>query len=490
MRFRVDFKSGKPAYLQIIEQVQASVESGELRPGDPLPTVAVLAEELRLNRNAISKAYVELERADVTEAASGGGYIVRDRHSPLQDRRRKALMATGSLSKLPAESHPPLQNAYSFVKRMIGRFFFAKRSDLLEAFRTIKAQASLQSDLESLLSLTTAKAGEVLDARVELISGYSELISLVTSFPSLRSKRASVRASNGILMPVFSDNELTGVLQISRKTGAGMKEFDPDDLEFMGDVADQIGLWTSHFRFRKEKQEAEYALDIQRGLLPREIPQAPGFTIAGHWQPARTVGGDYYDVLKLSQTKFALVIADVSGKGIPASLLMANLQATVKAYASEEAAPAEICAKVNRAVCNSTTVGKFITFFYAVLDTAARRVSYCCAGHNPAILVRQSGSYVTLEAGGPVLGILPDATYEDDSVQLASGDRLVIFTDGVTEATDLQDEEFGEERLTAILKKNNSANAAELRDRVMRSVSEFCHDDFPDDATLLTVCVE
>jgi len=122
MRFRVDFKSGKPAYLQIIEQVQASVESGELRPGDPLPTIAVLAEELRLNRNAISKAYIELERVDVTEAAPGGGYIVRDRQSPLQDRRRKALMATGTLSELPADRHPPLQNAYSFVKRIIGAF--------------------------------------------------------------------------------------------------------------------------------------------------------------------------------------------------------------------------------------------------------------------------------------------------------------------------------------------------------------------------------
>jgi sigma-B regulation protein RsbU (phosphoserine phosphatase) len=374
------------------------------------------------------------------------------------------------------------------VKRTIGRFFFAKRSDLLEAFRAIKAQASLQSDLESLLSMTTVTAGTVLDAEVELISGYSELLSLVGSFPSLRSKRASVRAGNGLLMPVLSDNELTGVLQASRKPGA--QEFDPDDMEFIGDVADQIGLWTSHFRFRKEKQEAEYALDIQRGLLPREIPQAPGFTIAGSWQPARTVGGDYYDVLKLSETKFGLVVADVSGKGIPASLLMANLQATVKAYASEEATPGEICAKVNRAVCNSITVGKFITFFYAVLDTTARRASYSSAGHNPAILVRQNGSYVTLEAGGTVLGILPEATYDDDSVQLASGDRLVIFTDGVTEAVDLKEEEFGEERLIAILRKSGSANAAELRDRIIRSVAEFCHDDFPDDATLLTVCVE
>lgn len=487
MPFRIDFKSGKPAYLQIIEQVQASIASGELRPGDSLPTVGLLAEELRVNRNAIAKAYIELERADVAESVAGGGYIIRDSRSPLaHDRRRRSLTALSAVDH--AGSAPPLKNAYSFLKRAIGRLFFAKRSDLLEAFRTIKAQASLQSDLDGLASVATAKTGEVLGARVELINDYGELIALVGSFPALRSARSPVRAASELLMPVFSDNELAGVLQIGRK--AGEPEFDADDIEFIADVADQIGLWTSHFRIRKEKQEGEYALDIQRGLLPREIPQAPGFSIAGSWQPARIVGGDYYDVFQLSKTKFALVIADVSGKGIPAALLMANLQATVKAYATEGATPADLCRKVNRAVCASITVGKFITFFYAVLDTQAKRLSYSSAGHNPAILVRRNGTDITLEAGGPVLGVLPDAVYEDDSIELVREDRIVIYTDGVTEAVDLRDEEFGEARLTDILRKNASANAAELRDRIMRSVAEFCRDDFADDATLLTICVE
>lgn len=488
MSFRIDFKSGKPAYLQIVEQVQAAVSSGELRPGEALPAVGVLAEELRVNRNAISRAYVELETNGTIEAGSGG-YLVRDSQSPLQnDRRRKALTAVGSLDQRADARHPPLQNLYSFFQRILSRFVFAKRSDLLEARKGLKAEAVLQPDFEAFASVATAKTAQALGTQVELITEYAQLLSTARSFPSLRSTREPVGAGSELLTPVFADNELIGILQSGRK--ANTQEYDSEDLEFLVDIADQLGASMSHFRFRKEKQEAEYALDIQRGLLPHAIPQAPGFTIAGSWQPARTVGGDYYDVLKLTETKLALVIADVSGKGIPAALLMANLQATVKAYAVENLRPADLCAKVNRAICSSITIGRFITFFYAVLDTVEKRLSYSSAGHNPAIIVRLNGSYVTLEAGGPVLGILPEAGYEDDSIELVHGDRLVIYTDGVTEAVDLKDEEFGEERLIAILRKNGSANASELRDRIIRNVGEFCHNDFQDDATLLTVCVE
>ena len=126
-------------------------------------------------------------------------------------------------------------------------------------------------------------------------------------------------------------------------------------------MGEQVAIAANQFRSRKERQEGEFALDIQQGLLPREIPQIPGFTLAGAWQPARVVGGDYYDVFRLGETTLALVLGDVCGKGIPAALLMANLQATVKAYAMEEASPRELCEKVNRAVSASTTPGRFIT---------------------------------------------------------------------------------------------------------------------------------
>ena len=249
-------------------------------------------------------------------------------------------------------------------------------------------------------------------------------------------------------------------------------------------------LITFRFRLRKEKQEGEYALDIQHGLLPREIPQVPGFTIAGAWQPARVVGGDYYDVFTLSGTKLALVVADVSGKGIPAALLMANLQATVKAYATEECSPKNLCEKVNRAVFKSITIGKFITFFYAVLDSATRQLIYANAGHNPPLIARQDGSCLKLEAGGAVLGVFPDIPYDEAVVDLMPGDRVVICTDGITEASDSNGDEFGEERLISLLRARPSAGATALRDEIMQTVIQFCREDFADDATLLTVAVD
>ena len=224
--------------------------------------------------------------------------------------------------------------------------------------------------------------------------------------------------------------------------------------------------------------------------MPRDIPQIPGCTIAGAWQPARTVGGDYYDVLKLSETKLDLVVADVSGKGIPASLLMANLQATVKAYVAADCPPKELCEKVNRAVSSSITLGKFITFFYAILDSAERQLTYTNAGHNPPLITRQDGSCLKLEAGGAVLGVLPDWCYQEGVIRLLPGDRIVICTDGISEAADSNGEEFGEDRLAEILRANSSLSAPGIRDVIMQTVTAFCRDDFADDATLLMVTID
>jgi sigma-B regulation protein RsbU (phosphoserine phosphatase) len=241
---------------------------------------------------------------------------------------------------------------------------------------------------------------------------------------------------------------------------------------------------------RHERQESEYARDIQQALLPREIPQVAGFSIAGAWQPARNVGGDYYDVFQLSETELALVIADVSGKGVPAALLMANLQATVKAYATVEPSPKDLCVKVNRAICKSIAPGKFITFFYAVLNATGRRLTYANAGHNSPVLVRQDGSCAKLESSGMVLGLFPGSPYEQVAVDLVPGDRLLLFTDGIAEASDPGGDEFGEERLIARVRESPAISADDLRNEVMQRVTQFCHGDFADDATLLTVIVE
>lgn len=232
------------------------------------------------------------------------------------------------------------------------------------------------------------------------------------------------------------------------------------------------------------------AREIQEGLLPKEMPRLPGYEICGAWEPTRIVGGDYFDVFEVNDSMIALCIADVVGKGLPAALLMSNLQAGIRGAAGEALQPKDLCAKVNRATRANVAADKFITLFYGLLDVGGHRLIYTNAGHNPPFLVRQDGSHLRLLEGGTVIGVLRDGTYVQDEVQLCTGDRLVLFTDGVTEARSPEDEEFGEERLFGLLVENRHLGARDLQNKILGDVSDFCRGNFHDDATLIVVAVQ
>ncbi len=238
------------------------------------------------------------------------------------------------------------------------------------------------------------------------------------------------------------------------------------------------------------RSEILEARKIQEGLLPKNIPAIAGYEISGAWQPARVVGGDYYDVLELGKTAVGLCISDVAGKGMPAALLMSNVQASIRGAASETVQPRELCTKINRAICGNLAPEKFITLFFGLLDAPGKELIYSNAGHNPPIVVRRDGPHLRLPDGGPALGVLPDGNYNQGRVRLRPGDRLVLFTDGVTEAMARDDEEFGEERLIGLLEANRNLGAGELQRKILETVSDFCHTDFQDDATLIVVAVE
>jgi sigma-B regulation protein RsbU (phosphoserine phosphatase) len=239
----------------------------------------------------------------------------------------------------------------------------------------------------------------------------------------------------------------------------------------------------------RESGEIEAASATQRGLLPQSIPQFPGYEISAAWRPAGAVSGDYLDLLRLDASHLALSVADVIGKGVPAALLMSNVQAAVHALAGEMLPTGELCRRINRIVAANVGNGKFITFFYGVLDSA-RRFSYTNAGHCEPILVRQNGECVRVNHGGVVLGVFPDWEYREEHVQLEPGDRLVLFTDGITEIANAADEEFGEERLMELLRAHRALGAEAMQKRVMAAIAEFSGGNFQDDATLIVAAVE
>src|SRR4029077_16700706 len=214
---------------------------------------------------------------------------------------------------------------------------------------------------------------------------------------------------------------------------------------------------------QEQEREIAEAKAIQEKLLPREIPQMPGYEIASAWQSARLVGGDYFDILPLDEKTLGICIADVAGKGMPAALLMSNLQAAVRGLSSPSLAPNLLCSRLNSIVYRNTESDRFITFFYAHLDGPARRLVYVNAGHNAPFVVRSDGSHERLRDGGTVLGVFASRTYEMGSAQLSAGDRVILFTDGVTEACNFAGEEFGEARLLRLLEDQRTLTPNELQ---------------------------
>ena len=262
---------------------------------------------------------------------------------------------------------------------------------------------------------------------------------------------------------------------------------------------DLIGTLRRNVARAKAKREQEEqvwrdlveARQTQQRLLPAlssSTPPLAGVDIHTAWLPASEVGGDYFDVIQLSDTSLGLCIADVSGKGLAAALLMSNIQANVRAYARADRTPSDVCAQLNRVVYDNTQDQRFVTFFYAVLDVACHTLTYTNAGHVPPILIRKDGSQQLLTEGGTVLGLFPDSGYEQGSVSLSVRDHLVLLTDGITEACNPDGEQFGDEgRITELLSRNRRLTSEQLKDTLLDAVASFCRRSLQDDAALMVL---
>jgi len=238
---------------------------------------------------------------------------------------------------------------------------------------------------------------------------------------------------------------------------------------------------------RRKNHGLDEARMIQVGFLPGDIPQMPGLRMGAVWRPVQAVGGDYYDVIKIDANTVAVCIADVCGKGLPAAMLMSNLQAAARAYASEALGPGALCERVNRMMCVNTPSNNFISFFYAVMDTRRKKLTYCNAGHNPPILLRSGGCIQRLDRGGGILGVFADWQYKECEIAFDSGDRLLMYTDGITEAQNSEGEEFGDRRLSDLMIGLQGASPGELTEIVVSTVSAFSNGNFKDDVTVLAV---
>ncbi len=300
-----------------------------------------------------------------------------------------------------------------------------------------------------------------------------------------------------LLISTVIKNEVDNIICLGKKLNK--TSYSDADIEFLESIVNlslisiQNSILFSEFLDKQKiENELKIAREIQLALLPSKLPEIRGYEISGINLPALQVGGDYYDIIKLTGSKIAIVIADVSGKGTPASLLMASIQSAVhsylKLYDESSFDLAKVTEKINELIYENTSAEKFITFFWGVLDSEKNTFEYINAGHNPPLLLKND-KIIQLTLGGFIIGILDfGVTYEVGKVNIGKDDTVIFYTDGVTEANNVNGDEFGEERLSKVLKENKNNSADIILDQVKHSVEKFSKDTAQyDDITLIVL---
>jgi phosphoserine phosphatase RsbU/P len=362
----------------------------------------------------------------------------------------------------------------------------ASPSALLEALSRREYDLLLM-DLNYARDTTSGREGLDLLAKLQMVDDAPPIVVMTGWATVPLAVEAMQRGVGDFVEKPWANARLLQILKTQIEIGQKRREARRREIErerAQSEIASQA---------QRREDEIEEALRIQKRFLPQHIPQIPGYGIAAVWQPARTVGGDYYDVLDFGSDSVGVCIADVAGKGLPAAMLMSNLQAAVRGLATPSMSPEHLCERLNALVCRSIADDRFITLCYAQLDGPTRRLRYANAGHNPPIVQHGDGSCDRLVDGGGVLGVFELQTYTMGVRELAAGDRVVFFTDGVTEASppgDESDDEFGEARLLELLARHREADAHELRNIILESVTRFCAGHWNDDATLIVLAAE
>jgi serine phosphatase RsbU (regulator of sigma subunit)/anti-sigma regulatory factor (Ser/Thr protein kinase) len=406
----------------------------------------------------------------------------------------------------------------------------------LNAMRTISMMMATDIDLDALLKLIVNKLVETIgaergtlylvdEARGELVSrvlledtnlleeirvkigeGISghvaatgEILNIQNAYEDPRflrafDQRSGFRVRSILTAPMVNPQQKTiGVVQLLNKIGEPFTARDERLLTAMAAQAaisiENARLYAQEIKQQLINQELETARGIQKGFLPQTIPHYPGWDITAFWRPMREVAGDFYDFYVLPDGRLAAVIADVSGKGVPAALFMALTTTVLRFGMSLNFAPDQLMDHANQAIISDQRSRMFATVFVGYVDPDSGIIRYASAGHNPPLLYRATtGCCEYLEAPGVAMGVFKDAEYAGKTVRLTEGDVLVMYTDGVTETIDEDEEEFGEDRLEELIVQHAACSAQELADLIVEAVSAYAQGQgVTDDETLVII---
>ncbi len=293
--------------------------------------------------------------------------------------------------------------------------------------------------------------------------------------------------------PVTIGDKVLGLIYLEARMGR--KSFNEDDLRLLAALANAAAIKIENVRLQEAEaarvrieREMTLAWDVQRRLLPESAPDLPETELFGRTIPSRTVSGDYYDFFLDPAGALYVVVADVCGKGMAASILAASVQAAFQAWASEGFSPGELCFRLNEMVVRRTSPEKFVTLFSALYDPATGGIRFCNAGHNPGVVLRANGTTHLLESHGMPLGLFPGQNYPSDTIKLNPGDLAVLYSDGIVEACDPEYEEFGIERLIQSVAERGAMPLEDIANGVIGELQAFVRGvPFADDRTLVLV---
>ncbi len=354
--------------------------------------------------------------------------------------------------------HRPLEEVFTTILELALSAVEAKRGIIL----TLEDdELIVRASRGERFTISTRVRDRVISERCSLMIRDAQLDAALQNQQSI----VAQRVRSFMAVPLQTVDRVIGLLYVDN--GTFLRAFSQEDLDLLTVMANVAAIRIEHARLALVEQseklmelELTQASEIQRNLLPTEAPVLEGYDLAGLNLPCRTIGGDYYDFLPYKDGRLGLVVGDVSGKGLPAALLMSSLEARVQMLVETGPDPASALTNLNRSLAVRCPVGKFVTFFYGLLDPVSGELSYSNAGHNYPLLLRANGKVEQLSESGTVLGIFPSTEYERIENKLESGDMLALFSDGVTEACTVEGTEFGEAGLAEFLQSRTSQPCA------------------------------
>jgi len=382
--------------------------------------------------------------------------------------------------------HQPLEELFTVILRLALSAMEAKRGVILTLER---GELMVRASEGAGFSISTAVRDRVLREKCSLVISDAQLDD------ALRQQKSIVmhRVRSMMAVPLQTGDRVIGLIYVDN--GTQIRPFMQEDLDLLTVMANVAAIRIEHARLAEVEQseklmelELGQASEIQRGLLPTEAPSYEGYDLAGHNLPCRTVGGDYYDFIPYKDGRLALAVGDVSGKGLPAALLMSSLQARVQMLRETNPDPGVAVSILNRTLAERCPTGKFITFFYALLNTETGALRYSNAGHNYPLLVRANGAIEQLSGSGLVMGLFPGVHYDVKETKIEPGDLLALYSDGVTEASTAEDKEFGEDGLGQFLLRYRHKSCDEIMHALIDHVRNWCGKaSFADDFTIVLV---